>query len=192
MILKPWLHSIITWGGSFKAWDAGASLWALGQDCTESAVPMADPWAASHFNSVWMEQTQNCPFFQPPSTLWLLFQWPPLETSQAILSPKTSQHGFSSLNPYCWRTVSFQIHLNYSTEVEATVNRLVSLHQRPPTPTSPRASTIVSTLTMWLWRACGTSSKRNVKVPSVSWRRKTSLAAIPSYRTCRSRPRWVG
>lgn len=61
-----------------------------------------------------MEQTQGLLFFQ------LL----------TILQPTsaTSQHHFSRLAPQCQQTMSSQIHQNYSSEVEATINHLVNLH----------------------------------------------------------------
>ncbi|EPQ01416.1 Ferritin light chain [Myotis brandtii] len=70
--------------------------------------------------SVWTEQTQGHPFFQPPTT-----------PSYPVTISGTSKHTvffFSTLTSYCRTTMSSQIRQNYSTEVEAVVNRLTNLH----------------------------------------------------------------
>lgn len=81
------------------------------------------------FESAWTEQTQGHPFFQPPATLQPLFQsWPLEPSSQPSSASGTSQYHLLSLAPYCWATMSSQMHQNYSTEVEAAISRLVNVH----------------------------------------------------------------
>lgn len=63
---------------------------------------------------------------QPPSPL---FQPQPSEpSSQPSSTPGTRQHHFLSLAHICQSTLSSQICQNYSTEVEAAINRLVNMH----------------------------------------------------------------
>ncbi|KAK1331274.1 LOW QUALITY PROTEIN: hypothetical protein QTO34_009225 [Cnephaeus nilssonii] len=86
------------------------------------------PISVSCFNSVWTEQTQGHPLFQPPTTFQHLIQSPP---SEPPLRPaNTVLFCFSTLTPYCRTTMSSQIRQNYSTKVEAAVNRLAKLHLR--------------------------------------------------------------
>uniref|UniRef100_A0A8C6AMZ3 Ferritin n=2 Tax=Monodon monoceros TaxID=40151 RepID=A0A8C6AMZ3_MONMO len=87
--------------------------------------------------SVWTEQTQGRPFFQPPTTLQPsesathLSTLQPSESATQLSSVTgTSQHHFLSRTPYYRSTMSSQIRQNYSTEVEAAVNRLVNMHLR--------------------------------------------------------------
>nr|KAF6350547.1 ubiquitin specific peptidase 42 [Myotis myotis] len=70
---------------------------------------------------------------------------------------------FSYLHSYCQAAMTSHIRQNYSTEVEAAVSCLASLHLGPPTPTSLWAT--VSTRKMWLWRAATSSA---------SWRRRSA------------------
>ncbi|XP_068392826.1 pyroglutamyl-peptidase 1 isoform X1 [Eschrichtius robustus] len=79
--------------------------------------------------SVWMEQTQGHPLLQPLTTLQHFFQSQSSESATQLSSVTgTSQHRFSRLTPYYRSTMSSQIHQNYSTEVEAAINRLVNTH----------------------------------------------------------------
>nr|KAF6409859.1 ferritin light chain [Rousettus aegyptiacus] len=80
--------------------------------------------------SVWTEQTQGRSFFQSSTTLQPFFQSQTTEPSQPPLACETSHHRVLSLIPYCLTTMSSQIRQNYSTEVEAAVNRLVNLYLR--------------------------------------------------------------
>nr|XP_035938093.1 LOW QUALITY PROTEIN: ferritin light chain-like [Halichoerus grypus] len=85
--------------------------------------------SVSCFNSVWMEWTQGHPFYQPLTTLQPFFQSQALEpSSQPHSASRTSQHLILSLAPYYQSTMNFQIHQNYSTEVEAAINCLVNMH----------------------------------------------------------------
>ncbi|KAL6057797.1 hypothetical protein STEG23_034000 [Scotinomys teguina] len=63
--------------------------------------------------------------------------------------------------------MSSQVRQNYSTEVDAAVNRLVNLHLRTPTPTS--LWTTISIAMTRLWRAWATSSE--------NWPRRSARAA---------------
>ncbi|KAM5329752.1 LOW QUALITY PROTEIN: ferritin light chain-like [Glossophaga mutica] len=51
-------------------------------------------------------------------------------TTRTTSASQTSQHQFLTLTPYCQLTTSSHIRQNYSTEVEAAVNRLANLHLR--------------------------------------------------------------
>lgn len=59
--------------------------------------PRWSPGADSCFNSVWTEQTQGRPFFQPPATLQPLLQSLPLEPPQPSSASESSQHRFFEL-----------------------------------------------------------------------------------------------
>lgn len=95
-----------------------------------SQCPRRSPGSVSCFNSVWTEQTQGRSFFQSSTTLQPFFQSQTTEPSQPPLACETSHHRVLSLIPYCLTTMSSQIRQNYSTEVEAAVNRLVNLYLR--------------------------------------------------------------
>ncbi|MCI3727308.1 hypothetical protein MQC61_23735, partial [Escherichia coli] len=87
------------------------------------------PGSVSCFNSVWTEQTQGRPLLQPPTTLQPFFQSQPSDSASQLSSVSgTSQHHFLSLAPYCRPAMSSQVRQNYSTEVEAFVNRLINMH----------------------------------------------------------------
>ena len=84
--------------------------------------------SVSCFNSAWMEQTQGRPLLQPPTTLQPFFQsQPPKSATQLSVITGTSHH---FLTPYSRPIMSSQIRQNYSTEVEAAVNRLVNMQLR--------------------------------------------------------------
>ncbi|KAK1333104.1 hypothetical protein QTO34_006640 [Cnephaeus nilssonii] len=108
------------------------------------------------------EQTQGHPFFQPLTTLLRLIQSSPSEPPPR---PVNMPGGFSTLTPYCPTIMSFQIHQNYFTEVDAAVNRLANLHLQASHTYLSLAS--ILTLMMWLWRAWATSS--------TSWWRRSAL-----------------
>uniref|UniRef100_A0A8P0NS06 Ferritin n=1 Tax=Canis lupus familiaris TaxID=9615 RepID=A0A8P0NS06_CANLF len=78
----------------------------------------------------WTEQTQGLPFYQPTATLQPFFQSQPSEPSSWPSSATGSEHPSLNLIPCPGSTMSSQIRQNYSTEVEAAVNRLVNMHLR--------------------------------------------------------------
>ena len=85
--------------------------------------------SVSCFNSAWTEQTQGRPLLQPPTTLQPSFQSQPPESATQLSAISGTSHHF--LTPYYYRPImSSQIRQNYSTEVEAAVNRLVNMPLR--------------------------------------------------------------
>ncbi|EPQ06436.1 Schwannomin-interacting protein 1 [Myotis brandtii] len=113
---------------------------------TEQDAMLVDIEDLTSSNSVWKEQTQGRPFFQPPATLLCLIQSPPSEPPPG---PANTLGCFSfTFTPYCQTTVSSQVCQNYSTEVKTSANHPTCIC-RPPVPTSLWAS--ISTLSMWLW-----------------------------------------
>lgn len=85
--------------------------------------------SVSCFNSAWTEQTQGRPLLQPPTTLQPFFQSQPSESATQLSAITGTSHHF--LTPYYYRPImSSQIRQNYSTEVEAPVNRLVYMQLR--------------------------------------------------------------
>lgn len=85
--------------------------------------------SVSCFNSAWTEQTQGRPLLQPPTTLQPFFQSQPSESATQLSAITGTSHHF--LTPYYYRPImSSQIRQNYSTEVEAAVNRLVNMQLR--------------------------------------------------------------
>ena len=66
---------------------------------------------------------------QPPTTLQPFFQSQPSESATQLSAITGTSHHF--LTPYYYRPImSSQIRQNYSTEVEAAVNRLVNMQLR--------------------------------------------------------------
>ena len=73
-------------------------------------------------------EDSHCTRFQPP------LQVSPVAASGTISSlpsaPRTSLHRLFAVSSYSGSAMTSQIRQNYSTEVEAAVNRLVNLHLR--------------------------------------------------------------
>ena len=66
---------------------------------------------------------------QPPTTLQPFFQSQPSESATQLSAITGTSHHF--LTPYYYQPImSSQIRQNYSTEVEAAVNRLVNMQLR--------------------------------------------------------------
>ena len=85
--------------------------------------------SVSCVNSAWTEQTQGRPLLQSPTTLQPFFQSQPPESATQLSAITRTSHHF--LTPYYYRPImSSQIRQNYSTEVEAAVNRLVNMQLR--------------------------------------------------------------
>ena len=84
--------------------------------------------SVSCFNSVWTEQTRGLPLLA--STAPHLQPQPPGPSPRRLQLPGPASTVSLRVAPDCVSTMTSQIRQNYSTEVEAAVNRLVNLHLR--------------------------------------------------------------
>ena len=128
---------------------------------------------------------------QPPSPL---FQPQPSEpSSQPSSTPGTRQHHFLSLAHICQSTMSSQIRQNYSTKVEAAINRLVNMHLRTSSPASPGfyfdCKDVASEGVGHFFHELAEDKCEGVEC---LLKIKTSALAVPSSRTCRSCPQMSG
>ena len=84
--------------------------------------------SVSCFSSAWTEQTPGHPLLQRPTTLQPFYQSQPQESATQLSVITRTSHRFLTL--YYQPITSSPICRNYSTEVEAAVNRLVNMQLR--------------------------------------------------------------
>ena len=88
------------------------------------------PRSVSCFKSVWMERPGDAPLPASHNPLTSFLVAASRTIFSVFLLPGAAHTIFLCLATYCPSTVSSQIHYNGSTEVEATVHRLVGVHLR--------------------------------------------------------------